>query len=108
MCFPLCVDHRSAFVISYYLLNSFVNYSLLFIAWPPAYGGMVQNNRYGGQHSSGKGGSRNGSMGGMNPAAAAAAAVLAAEYTRVHHVSTFSIRIYYCVKLCTWLCDLGI
>ncbi|RTG84044.1 uncharacterized protein DC041_0008227 [Schistosoma bovis] len=54
-------------------------------AWPPAYGGMVQNNRYGGQHSSGKGGSRNGSMGGMNPAAAAAAAVLAAEYTRVHH-----------------------
>ncbi|KAH8869130.1 TAR DNA-binding protein 43 [Schistosoma japonicum] len=55
-------------------------------AWSPAYGGMIHNNRYrGDQYSSSKGGNRNGSIGGMNPAAAAAAAVLAAEYTRVHH-----------------------
>ncbi|CAH8647188.1 unnamed protein product [Heterobilharzia americana] len=56
-------------------------------AWPPAYGSMMTNNRYGGQHTPAKGGNRsnNGSVGGMNPAAAAAAAVLAAEYTRVHN-----------------------
>ncbi|CAH8875201.1 unnamed protein product [Trichobilharzia szidati] len=57
-------------------------------AWPPAYSGMMTNtnNRYGGQ-TPGKGGNRssNGSVGGLNPAAAAAAAVLAAEYTRVHN-----------------------